>query len=294
MAHGQPQRGEVPFPACSSPPLSRPLAREGPSYLGRAGHHPSWLPWLARGAGAEAGVLHQPTRELRALLWLLPVRPGRLCGLRSQVRGWHSGTSPHSEIEASAHGDTHGQAHMHSDRQAQAYTETQPSTPRHTRPAHRQTLWRARKLTSAKSPCPTQRQTQKQKGMGTRRSKQHTNARLEASRAPHPGTVIPISQLGKPKLTAMKQPAPGDMAGGRAEGPQTRLCLITRLTWNRHLGIQTRKPRPEGRAAFSSRSQCPERREGRSRTTQGGVHAEWNPDGFFLAGDADNTPLLCY
>lgn len=183
MAHRQPQRGEAPSPSRPSPPFSPRWPGRGPATWGGR-PQPLLAPWAGPGGWSWGWPAYQPTRELGALLWLLPVRPGRLCGLRSQVRGWHSGTPPHSEIETSAHGDTHGQAHMHSDRQAQAYTETQPSTPRHTRPAHRQTPWRAPKLTSAKSPCPTQRQTQKQKGMGTHRSKQLTNARLRQAERP--------------------------------------------------------------------------------------------------------------
>lgn len=70
-------------------------------------------------------------------------------------------------------------------------------TLRHTRPAHPQSHARARAHQNLQAPSlsntETNRSAQKHKGMGTRRerSKQHTNAPLEASRVPHPGTPNP-------------------------------------------------------------------------------------------------------
>lgn len=188
-------RGSLPFPPLSSllPPLLG-LARAEPSAPG-AGHLPSRLIWLAQEGWSWGWRAYQPSQELWALLWLLPVRLGRLCGLRSQDRGQYMGTPPQSETETSAHGDTHGQAHMHPNRHAEAYTDTEThpsSAPTITRVRAHQNL-QAPSLSNTEIGPETNRSAQKHKGMGTRRerSKQHTNAHLEASRAPHPGTPNP-------------------------------------------------------------------------------------------------------
>lgn len=84
---------------------------------------------------------------------------------------------------------------MHPNRHAEAYTDTEThpsSAPTITRVRAHQNL-QAPSLSNTEIGPETNRSAQKHKGMGTRRerSKQHTNAHLEASRAPHPGTPNP-------------------------------------------------------------------------------------------------------
>lgn len=98
MAHRPLQRGEAPTSSCPSPPLPFPApswggpGRSPATPVRRAGHHPSRLPWLAPEGWRWGWHSYQPTWEPWALLWLLPVRPGCLWGLRSQVRGRHADT----------------------------------------------------------------------------------------------------------------------------------------------------------------------------------------------------------
>lgn len=197
-------KGRGPLPPLPCAPLTLPLpvrARARLSYSaapGRAGPAPlrlsSGSPGCAESCSASRPA-SQPTRELSALRWLLPVCPGRLCGSGSQGRDL-----PHIRNQSPERPLRQARTGTHAPRQtcSDLYGTTAPIL-RHTRPAHRPARARAYRNRQTQShPCPTQRRRQKpaQKRLEapTQKSKQHTNAHFGSMRSAT-DTDVPIQVL---------------------------------------------------------------------------------------------------
>lgn len=171
MAHRPLHRGEAPTSSCPSPPLPSPApswggpGRSPATPVRRAGHHPSWLPCLAPGGLALGLARLQPTWGALGSWAAATCPPGALVGTEISGQRAARGHSPLPPIRKQRRvpRETRTDRHTRTPTDMLGLIRNHNHRRRHTRPAHRQTPWRAPKPADGRKQShpaqPTQRHT---------------------------------------------------------------------------------------------------------------------------------------